>query len=122
MLINVSDTPSDYEDTTGPAQWSESRYKQMMYLRQKALDSARKQWADYLIVGFFAFSRYQQQSNPVNTDMESKQVSVLTGVGIKQVEFRENVRAFCPQGQNKLSIIMMCRYEAGVCKAGFDCT
>ena len=58
----------------------------------------------------------------IPTRRESKQVSVLTGVDIKQVEFRENVRAFCPQGQSKLSIIMMCRYEAGVCKAGFDCT
>ena len=56
------------------------------------------------------------------TRRESKQVSVLMGVGIKQVEFRENVKAFCPLGQSKLSIIMMCRYEAGVCKAGFDCT
>ena len=58
----------------------------------------------------------------IPTRRESKQVSVLTGVDIKQVEFRENVRAFIPQGQSKLSIIMMCRYEAGVCKAGFDCT
>ena len=52
VLINVSDTPSDYENSAGPAEWLESRYKQMMYLRQKALDSARKQWADYLFVCF----------------------------------------------------------------------
>ena len=76
VLINVSETPSDYENTAGPAEWSESRYKQMMYLRQKALDSARKQWADYLFVGFFAFS-YQLRSNPVNTDTEGTIESVL---------------------------------------------
>ena len=76
VLINVSDTPNDYENTAGPAEWSESRYKQMMYLRQKALDSARKQWADYLFVGFFAFS-YQLRSNPVNTDTEGTIESLL---------------------------------------------
>ena len=51
VLINVSNTPSHYDDTSGPGEWSESRYRQMMYLRQRALESARKQWADYLFVG-----------------------------------------------------------------------
>ena len=31
-------------------------------------------------------------------------------VCIKRVEFRENVKAFFPQGQNKLSVIMRCPY------------
>ena len=38
----------------------------------------------------------------------------------KQVEFRENVRSFFPQGQCKLSVIMRFPYWAGVCKAQFD--
>ena len=38
------------------------------------------------------------QSNPVNTDTEG----AMESVRIKRVEFRENVRAFFPQGQSKL--------------------
>ena len=45
----------------------------------------------------------------------------MESVRIKRVEFRENVRAFFPQGQSKLSVIMRCRYKAGVNKVGFDC-
>ena len=45
----------------------------------------------------------------------------MESVRIKQVEFRENVRAFFPQGQSKLSVIMRCPYKAGVNKVGFDC-
>ena len=30
----------------------------------------------------------------------------LKGVRMKRVEFKENVRAFLPQGQRKLSVIM----------------
>ena len=44
----------------------------------------------------------------------------MESVRIKRVEFRENVRAFFPQGQSKLSVIMRCRYKAGVNKVGFD--
>ena len=33
-------------------------------------------------------------------------MSVLTDVHIKWVEFRENLRAFFPQGQRKVSVIM----------------
>ena len=47
------------------------------------------------------------QSNPVNTDTEE----AILGVRIKWVEFRENVRAFFPQGQSKLSVIMRCPYK-----------
>ena len=44
----------------------------------------------------------------------------MESVRIKRVEFRENVRAFFPQGQSKLSVIMRCPYKAGVNKVGFD--
>ena len=46
------------------------------------------------------------QSHPVNTDTEE----AILGVRIKRVEFRENVGAFFPQGQSKLSVITRCPY------------
>ena len=45
-------------------------------------------------------------SNPINTDTEE----AILGVRIKQVEFREKVGTFFPQGQSKLSVIMRCPY------------
>ena len=45
-------------------------------------------------------------SNPVNTDTEE----AILDVCIKWVEFRENVGAFFPQGQSKLSVITRCPY------------
>ena len=63
------------------------------------------------------------QSNSVNTDTEGtmEKGPYKRGVRIKPVEFRENIRAFFPQGQSKLSIKMRCLYYAGVRrKARFD--
>ena len=59
------------------------------------------------------------QSNTVNMEIEG----VIESFHIKRVEFGENVRAFFPQGQSKLSVIMRCQlaYWAGVRRAGFDC-
>ena len=43
---------------------------------------------------------------PVNTDTEGTIQSVcINRVHIKRIEFRENVRAFFPQGESKLSKI-----------------
>ena len=47
------------------------------------------------------------RSNPVNTDTGGATESVC----IKQVEWGENVRAFFPQGQSELSVIMRCPYK-----------
>ena len=61
------------------------------------------------------------QSNLVNTDTEGD----IESVHIKRIEFRENVGAFFPQGQNKLPVItmsLMCLYKAGARKVRFDCT
>ena len=58
------------------------------------------------------------QSNLVNTDTEGD----IESVRVNRVEFRENVGAFFPQGQSKLSVIMRCLYKEGVRKARFDCT
>ena len=44
-------------------------------------------------------------------DTEGTKESVLIiKLGWYWVEFRENVRAFFPQGQSKLSVIMRCPY------------
>ena len=53
---------------------------------------------------------FTEQSNPVNTETERTTESVC----IKQVEFREYVRIFFPQGQRKLSVIMRYSYKAGL--------
>ena len=53
------------------------------------------------------------QSNPIGTDTEGTIESAhIQGVVriIKWIEFRQNVRAFFPQGQNKLSVIVRCSY------------
>ena len=45
---------------------------------------------------------------------------VTESVRIKGIEFIENVIAFCPKGQNKLFVIIMCPvYQATVRKAEF---
>ena len=63
------------------------------------------------------------QSNLFNKDTEGTIKSVRInelGVSIKRVEFRENVRAFFPQGQSKLSVLMRCPYLACLRRAEFD--
>lgn len=42
--------PRWYPDEEGPKHWSPSRYEHVMKLRQAALESARANWADYLLV------------------------------------------------------------------------
>ena len=49
------------------------------------------------------------QSHPVNTDANGPTESVR-GVRIKRVKFRENVRAYVPQEQGKLSVLTRCPY------------
>ena len=49
------------------------------------------------------------RSNPVNTDTGGG--GATESVRIKQVEWGENVRAFFPQEQSKLSVIMRCLYK-----------
>ena len=50
----------------------------------------------------------------LNKDSEGaiENVHINGGVRIKRIDFRENVRAFFPQGQSKLSIIMRRPYLA----------
>lgn len=53
VLVNITENPKSYPDSDGPMHWTDERYGIIMELRQKALDAARKQWADYLFVSFF---------------------------------------------------------------------
>jgi collagen beta-1,O-galactosyltransferase len=50
VLINVTNSPIKYSDASHTSEWTDSRYQQVAYLRQRGLDAARKQWADYLFV------------------------------------------------------------------------
>ena len=52
------------------------------------------------------YLKWMIRSNLVNTDTEGD----IESVRVNRVEFRENVGAFFPQGQNKLSVIMMSLY------------
>ena len=52
------------------------------------------------------YLKWMIQSNLVNTYTEGD----IESVRVNRVEFRENVGAFFPQGQNKLSVIMMSLY------------
>ena len=45
----------------------------------------------------------------MDTEETRESVCIKGGI-IKWIEFRENVRAFFPQGQNKLSVIVRCSY------------
>ena len=47
------------------------------------------------------------QLNPVNTDTKGA-IESVRGVRVKLVEFRENVWAYVPQGQGKLSVLSGC--------------
>ena len=63
VLINVTEQPESYDGAEGPLHWTDERYGHIMELRQKALDAARKQWADFLFVSsiysaFFLFRTY----------------------------------------------------------------
>ena len=64
-------------------------------------------------VSFSGF-RYSQTPLILDTEgvIESVHINLLSA--LSEVEFRENVRAFFPQGQSKLSVTMRC-------KAGLDC-
>ena len=52
---------------------------------------------------------FMVELNPVNTDTKGA-IESDRGVRIKRVEFRENVWAYVPQGQGKLSVLTRCPY------------
>ncbi|KAI4901834.1 hypothetical protein NFI96_032275 [Prochilodus magdalenae] len=45
----MEDESSSYVDELGPKHWPDSRFTQLMKLKQAALRSARAQWADYIL-------------------------------------------------------------------------
>lgn len=40
----------EYPGQQSPIEWTKQRFYQVIKLRQEALDTARKYWADYLLV------------------------------------------------------------------------
>ena len=42
--------PIVYSDANGPNHFTEQRFLKLMQLRQNALQEARNQWADYILV------------------------------------------------------------------------
>ena len=60
FIANSSDKV--YSDASGPNEWSPARYKRVAVLRQLALDYAREQGVDYLMVFIlFFFSKSVKQ-------------------------------------------------------------
>ena len=54
--IDTTNIEEDYSDQEGPNHWTPSRFKQIVALRQQALDEARRRWADYIFVsGFYIY-------------------------------------------------------------------
>ncbi|XP_077986658.1 procollagen galactosyltransferase 2-like [Glandiceps talaboti] len=46
--FHYSEEPQSYSDEKGPSHWPRERFEHLINLKQKALDEARKQWADYI--------------------------------------------------------------------------
>ncbi len=53
MYITLADhtvSITGYDDENGPCHWSQQRFENIIHLRQQALDTARRIWADSLFV------------------------------------------------------------------------
>lgn len=48
--IEIDTNTQEYEDAEGPLHWSEERFDRVISLREEALQTARKVWADYLFM------------------------------------------------------------------------
>lgn len=53
VLLNHVEEPFEYDDASGPNAWTHKRYRKILELRQNALNEARKQWADYVLVRLY---------------------------------------------------------------------
>lgn len=50
IVTNFDKSGSKYPDELGPAHWSLNRFNNVINLREKALNSARAKWADFILV------------------------------------------------------------------------
>lgn len=50
IIMKHEAEPITYSDASGPNDYSEQRYLKLFQLRQNAIEEARVQWADYLLV------------------------------------------------------------------------
>uniref|UniRef100_A0A2C9KWA3 Glycosyl transferase family 25 domain-containing protein n=1 Tax=Biomphalaria glabrata TaxID=6526 RepID=A0A2C9KWA3_BIOGL len=48
--VNINNTKEGYPDETSPCEWTETRFSNVIRLREKALNYARNIWADYLFM------------------------------------------------------------------------
>lgn len=55
----------EYSPDGGLYEWTDERYIHIIALRQKALDHARKTWADYIFVSLIADALVESQFNCV---------------------------------------------------------
>lgn len=53
VVTEIQDSGSGFPDENGPAHWSLSRFNHVISLREKALNTARKNWADFILVCIF---------------------------------------------------------------------
>lgn len=49
LVADIQDSGNGFPDETGPAHWSISRFNHVINLREKALNTARKNWADFIL-------------------------------------------------------------------------
>ena len=60
MTVEENVDPN-YSPQGGLFEWTDERYVHIIVLRQKALDHARKTWADYLFVSHIAHALLKSQ-------------------------------------------------------------
>lgn len=61
VSVNIDNSTEKFPDENGPAHWSVERFKHMINLREEALHTARKVWADFIFVGSFMFDLLNQK-------------------------------------------------------------
>lgn len=62
IILKHEAEPILYKDSISPNQWTEERYLKVLQLRQNALQEARNQWADYILVSIFLYFFYFYKS------------------------------------------------------------
>ncbi|XP_059494278.1 procollagen galactosyltransferase 1 isoform X2 [Stegostoma tigrinum] len=89
------DEPVSYPNELGPKHWTHSRFEYVMKLKQAALKSARKQWADYIL--------YVDTDNILTNDQTLKQLiaenkTVVAPLLVSQTAYSNFWCGITPQG------------------------
>lgn len=69
VILQHEQEPIVYSDADGPNHFTEQRFLKLLQLRQNALQEARNQWADYILVCslFFIFTSVLERPMNVHT-------------------------------------------------------